>query len=270
MTYDIAHITAHQIRHKSNTRLIAVKDTAPIWHLVVNIVWSPLLHTHHCQTHCLLFDMCQSVISNTRPGAAACKEAAQTTAPNMLRTNWAPPRSVCCMLLLRTNYEQPEERTRSRRKENKHKICHMSYVLCAMCYVLCAMCYVPPEEMRRSTRDVAAEQHKSCASLLFHITLPTANAPTPKSTKSKDSNPSVQIQIKSKISFWICTTRRWGIWVFRFGGFRGRSILSGNCDMCQSVWQWWRTHSWALMQRRDVQDDTAATPILVQCTMYTM
>jgi len=34
------------------------------------------------------------------------------------------------------------------------------------------------------------------------------------------------------VRIWICTTRYyWGIWVYRFGGFRGCGIFSGNCHV---------------------------------------
>jgi len=33
----------------------------------------------------------------------------------------------------------------------------------------------------------------------------------------------------TKFSIWICSARYRGIWVFGFGGFWGRSIVSGNC-----------------------------------------
>ena len=59
----------------------------------------------------------------------------------------------------------------------------------------------------------------------IYLTVSTENTAPPKSTESRNSNSSVQIQIP----IWICIARYRGIWVSRFGGFRKCCIFIGNC-----------------------------------------
>ena len=61
----------------------------------------------------------------------------------------------------------------------------------------------------------------------------TANATTPKSTKSKNSKSLVQIQIKptSQFEFVTSAARYWGIWVSGNGRFRGCNDFCGNCQI---------------------------------------
>ena len=65
---------------------------------------------------------------------------------------------------------------------------------------------------------------------------PTKNVTPPKSTRFRNSNIQVQIQIEPKSQFEYCTVRYRGIWVFRSDRFRGWSFTSGNCRMHTPSW----------------------------------
>jgi len=73
----------------------------------------------------------------------------------------------------------------------------------------------------------------TCISMTYF----TENTSTPKSFKSRNSSFSVQIQIKTTISIWICTARYRDIGVLDMMDFGGCSIFSGNCHTCLYIWR---------------------------------
>ena len=72
----------------------------------------------------------------------------------------------------------------------------------------------------------------SYSHVFAYITVSTGNATPPKFTKSRNSNSSLQIQIKPEFYF-ACVPRDTDEFYFvKFGGFRGCGILSGTCNIC--------------------------------------
>ena len=83
---------------------------------------------------------------------------------------------------------------------------------------------------------------------------------TPTSTKSTRKCPFAPTRVESIkslttysnyswITIWICTARYQGIWVSRFGGFRGGALISAGSVMCQVVSKmlsvsWVKTCEW--------------------------
>ena len=76
------------------------------------------------------------------------------------------------------------------------------------------------------------------------MTVPTQNAASPESTKSKSRNSNFLTisRYRFKLRFWFNLNLYRGIWVSRFWGFWGCSIFSRRCHVwCCHVW---RCHVW--------------------------